>query len=426
MPSRRRLAELADLFLRNSFARQQNEQQAALQRETNRQKGLLDTQQQVLGRGLSDPMFAKRLLALSDHGASQLPPGFPAESLGRSDYELSAPMSGKIEGAKTIGEVPTLPDIVSFARTNGMDTDPVMSAQVVYPEDQSPEVLPSGHYGLQSQGPLQNLYDQRAGKVAGINRANEMADDRALAMAKGTAYNTKMGEEMANAEAFPAQLLRRGQQYQIDTQLETDRINQQAQPKANAAGLEADMRLGAEWLNPAIINAKVDLFRREEEIRASHRVPTDAESRAGGMAPLMMASNLGALGMESKGIGLNFGTQTFGNTPGLASFVNDEQKQYLQHAQNFLNIASLILTGVTARPDEYTRYASTYFALNGDDPATIAQKQKAREMFVKAVEARAHRNQPATLDEINNEVQGTLTNPRTQMMGDINKALGGN
>lgn len=423
MPSRRRLAEIANLIMRHNFAMAEQENAATLARETSRQNEMTNTKQQVLGRALNDPQFGLRLRRMSN-AESILPPGLDPSIFDRSGAELTTDLSKEISSAKDFDALPTPDDIVNRSRAAGVD-EPLQIARQVAP---TPEAgLESSNFNLQSGPTIQSLTNQRNSRRDAINTAHELATDRKFAEAKGVAYNTAAGKENADAEFFGAQQDRA----QIARQAENAdklRHEQSLNPVlVQRAGLQAGASARAQ-LAPDIVAAEVAKFEEMEKIRAQYRVPTDAASRAQGLYIPLVRSDVGATDLEKNGTFLGLGTQTLGNMPGLNRMVADEQRQYLQHAQNFINIASLVLTGVTARPDEYARYTSTLFALTGDDQTTLLQKQKARQDFMASVRARAERGQGGTLEEIMAELglgaAGGQAPSREQMLNDLNRTRG--
>lgn len=417
MPSRRRLAEIANLILRHNYAMQEQENQANLQRESQRQAEGINTAQQILGRGLADPQFGMRLSRMRDV-ERVLPPGLSPSILQRSGAELTGDISKEISQAKDFDQLPSELDIANRATAAGVEEPLQLSKQLNRATE--PGELPSSNFNLQSGPTIQSLTNQRNQRRDVINTAQELQMDRKLAEAKGTAYNTKAGEEQAAEEFFGkqqdrAQLARQAEQ--------ADKLRYEQQLNSIMAS-----RAGAEQLarnSPENIAAEVDKFEQMEAIRAQYRVPTDAASRASGLYIPLVRSDVGATALEKQGTFLGLGTQTLGNQPFFNKMIANEQRQYLQHAQNFINIASLVLTGVTARPDEYQRYTSTLFALTGDDQATLAQKQKARQDFMASVKARAERGQGGSLEEIMQQLGlGGTDQPqsREDMINQLNNA----
>lgn len=168
----------------------------------------------------------------------------------------------------------------------------------------------------------------------------------------------------------------------------TDSITQRQQAQSQGSA-------NVEW-GDEIFQKKLELARAQAEIVAANRPMTDAQSRAQGFLPTMIMANAGATAAENRGISLGLGTQTFGNTPVLTGLVGKDQQAYLNDAQGFLNFATLILTGVQARPDEYEKYMSTYFSLKGEDPTIAATKQRKRQLFINSVARRAARGEAFT------------------------------
>lgn len=317
-----------------------------------------------------------------------------------SDETLAGPLYDQIRTATNQAQVPTGQDIVSYFKTKKMATDPTLGPQVMNMSTE-PGQLPSANLSVKSPPMLEQMQAQRQGKLAAIDSAQELELDRDFAKAKGVAYNTGMGTEQATKDSFPAFLEREAAQARQAGSIDRENFQAMTPLEVGRAGQVAGAQARA-GLAPDIVAAEIDKFQQMEAIRVQNRVPTDAQSRAGGLLGPLQISDKGALEMEKNGVGLNFGTQALGNMPGLSKLLPQDQLKYLQHAQNFLNLATLILSGVTARPDEYERYLGTLFALGGEAkfPEVVLQKQKAREAFVASVQRRAQMGGTATLDDI--------------------------
>lgn len=402
---------------------QEQENQAELQRESQRQAEGINTAQQILGRGLADPQFGMRLSRMKDV-ERVLPPGLDPSILQRSGAELTGDISKEISQAKDFGALPSELDIANRAQASGVEEPLQISRQLN--RGTEPGQLPSSNFNLQSGPTIQSLTNQRNQRRDAINTAQELEMDRKFAEAKGTAYNTGVGTNQAKNEQFPIELQQKLFEGEQANSLKRN-LEQSLNPIfSQRAGMEAGARKRAE-LAPDIVKAEVDRFKQMEEVRAKNGIPTDAQSRASGLYIPLVRSDVGATALEKNGTFLGLGTQTMGNNPFFNRFIADEQRQYLQHAQNFINIASLVLTGVTARPDEYQRYTSTLFALTNDDKVTLAQKQKARQDFMASVKARAQRGQGGTLEEVMQELGlGGTDQPqsREEMINQLNNARG--
>lgn len=237
--------------------------------------------------------------------------------------------------------------------------------------------------------------------------------DRGFAQKRGDAYNTAMGTEMAASENFPSQLNRSTMEFQNETANLTGRASnpdfqgaQKELKQAEAYGSEYGRQDAA--LTPDFINARVDEYLRSHPDRTGNRV-TDAQARAMGFLPLLQSAHEGLKGFENKRVDVALGSGFLSQIPGGGQLLSTDQRSLMQYANSYLNVASLILTGVTARPDEYSRYLSTYVGYHGDDDRSRAQKRLAREFFNEAVRKRAQTGTTATsVSEIMDEVDAQL------------------
>ena len=335
------------------------------------------------------------------------------------DSALTAPLYETISKGKTQVDVPTEDDIVSYFRGRNLDTDPVISGfEPLQGAENLPFVL-EGAYGLDQDAPpaLQQALDQREGKLSSIDSAQELEMDRELAMARGTAYNTGMGTEQATAENFPAVLGRETQAFQNETQNEIGRATNPDFMEAQQ-GLNQAETFGSTFgtqdatLQPGFIDARVDEANRKArgaaEAQAQFRPQTDAMARAQGQLPQLLDAHTRLQEFERARIDLSLWSPKLSQFPGGNKLIGPEQQQILQSAQQWLNISSYILTGVTARPDEYTRYLGTYIGIDGDTDVARANKARARQLFNDSVARRAQSGVGGTLEEVHQEVMEQL------------------
>ena len=262
--------------------------------------------------------------------------------------------------------------------------------------------------GIRDLSPLNQLGQLRTQRLGEIDRAQELEMDRGFATAKGNAYNTASGTNQAANEQFPIELQQKLQEGQQANTLSLDKETAMNPILASRAGMTTAATQAAQF-SPEAIARRIDEFSQQEAIRASNRVPTDAQSRAAGLLAPLLISDAGIKEFEKKRIDLAPGAETFGDMAlptilqGRLPGSTAPQRQLLQHAHNFLNISSLILTGVTARPDEYARYTGTFIGKMGDDDTLRAQKAAARQAFIESVKQRAQTGQGGTLEEVMNE-----------------------
>lgn len=406
------------MMMQQAEARRAAERQNQMANERMERQSALSSSASVLPGVQSG---AIRPESLPPEIAANIPGGAAGLSgMAPSQQALEGPMLDQIGKANELGEVPGIQQLISQRAAAG----PIGARQL-------PLLQPGARESEATQpsqlGPLTGTLAARGERVTDINRANELADDRALAMAKGTARESGLGAEQAAAESFGAQLSRKTQDYMNETHLLGGRRDIMDPRDVKQAGAVAGATSAAQapYDRQILYGTGPDgkpLFRSVNptqlgDVQGITPFPpvggqaTDAQLRAQGFLPSLINSDAGASMLERSGVQLNLGTQAVGNTPWLAGWLPEDQQKYFQNQQDFINFATLILTGVTARPDEYKRYTGTLFSVSGDTPDVVQQKQFSRQMFIKAVMARAQRGQGGTIDEVLREIQNRPDTP---------------
>lgn len=100
-----------------------------------------------------------------------------------------------------------------------------------------------------------------------------------------------------------------------------------------------------------------------------------------------MASSQGVINQfEQEGTDLF--NQLIGNVPVVGNLATSpEFKQYAQAKRDFINAILRFESGAAIGQDEFTNAALQYFPVAGDDPATIAQKRRNRDLAIETMRA---------------------------------------
>lgn len=390
---------LIQLYLQHMLATQRQEGAAAADLSRMQEQQKIDTAQSMIP-GIRDRSIDSR--SLPPDLVARL--GVNPEVIRGTDESAMLPFYEQTRQAKTQVEVPTIESLLGGAKARGVETTPQIGSAEWRPSVEGE--LPSATRSMTSPPALQQAFDQRKGQLASINTAQELELDRGFAQARGDAYNTAMGTEAATEENFPAALNRSTLEEQNKFQLDLQQRGVTDPLDVTQTGREATATALGQT-DPEVVRRQIDKFEQEEAIREQHRPaprPTDAMARAQGMAPILFEADRGIRSFEDREVDLGWGTQFRGQMPGLAWTVTAEQKQLLQHARNYVNIANLILTGVQGREQEYDRFIGTYVGVSGEDRVTRMQKRRARELFNRSVLQRAQSGVGGTLEEIMNEV----------------------
>ena len=237
--ARERMQEQATL------QRQNTELQNRLQTERMTQQEGINTEQQLLGRVLSNPAEARRLV-----GDRPMLGGASTGTLLPGSEELMGPEFSRISAAKDFASLPTEQSLLGGARTRG-----IQIGQAPTFEDMPPELEDTGTptgFGPYTDPAVQRAMDMRQAQHRNITTANEAEMQQAGATTFLQNLEGGRGSEMATAEAFPAEL-QRGQQTGLQenrlrvgleqqlTPIMAERARQEAEAKAEVEASQNDI-----------------------------------------------------------------------------------------------------------------------------------------------------------------------------------------
>lgn len=361
-------------YMNHLLAQQRAEQQHGLDLERMREQQSIDTAQTFLPAiregsmmpGALPPELAARLGG-TDVIAGMMP----------SQTALEGPAREQLRQAKTQADVP--------------DIQTLIAERAKKP--------------ITELGPLTGTLQARASRLDQIGNDQAFQDDRSIAVEGGKVYERAKMENRAANEFLGDRLNRdtmeqqnknvlEQTQFEAMTPFEVDRAGQVA------AAQEAEQRQIVSGTGPdgQPLYSSVPVTGGQGQAiegvapfppASATRRPTDAQARAAGMYPILLDADKTIRAFEDRRVDLGFGTQTLSSIPGGSYWLNSDQKGLMQGANAYLNVASLILTGVTARPDEYSRFLATYIGYAGDDDLVRNRKRRSRELFNESVRQRA-------------------------------------
>jgi hypothetical protein len=97
---------------------------------------------------------------------------------------------------------------------------------------------------------------------------------------------------------------------------------------------------------------------------------------------------------------------TFNVAPTFLGGTNEQQQQVEQARRNFVSAVLRKESGAAIGVDEYKNEERKYFPQAGDTAKVIEQKQKARELAIKALEAQAGPSGVRQIKNITSQIQG--------------------
>ncbi len=165
----------------------------------------------------------------------------------------------------------------------------------------------------------------------------------------------------------------------------------------NMAQAEKLRRTPAEGGAPRTVNIKgVDYIETMTAQGLPHyqpipeRVPNQNEFVARGFADKATEGNRALETLFSKGFdgtSMSAGIQSY-----LPNRMQSADVQAIENAKKlFVNAVARRESGATIKDDEMARYNATYFPQDGDDPQTLVQKRRNRELAIAGLEAEARR-----------------------------------
>lgn len=343
--------------------------------ERQRELSTLNQKEALVQKAASDPAFAQRLMqsGLAEKLGLDIP--------GPSTQDVLGPTQKAISEAKTPLELPAEENIEADVASRG--------GLVLDEPDVGPRETPKPWQRAVRPPDIRSLMAARQGKQAQFEAQPadvEYMSPKGVMTKETTTVGAKQGKTFPQERTTGQEAGRQG-------------AIQFAQTSGSERGLHT----------PEAIKGAAEREEALEAVRRKGRAPTEGQARAAGFLPSLMVANQGATTLEQKGVKMGLGTQTLGGLPGGPMLLPENQTKYLQHAQDFLNFATLILTGVTARPDEYKRYFGTLFTVAGERPSVVVQKQRSRKAFIEAVKARAARGETfPSLDTMMQTIMGDV------------------
>ena len=341
-----------------------------------------------------------------------------ALDIGKEQRQAQRDIPADIEATTSLAGLITEPGITQRAKYAGMDITPQMPAPFSLPNlEGQPGDLPSENFPVTHAPAIEDLIAQRTAKEAALAPIEAKAEP----VERMPFWDEKMGREMSQfvprsqAPAFgalpqgptPQQAgeIKRTEMLagELHPMISIAKANQEnemrnltlpGEVEAIRQGARARGQVETEFMGPRLQEAE-----QKAQIEAQYREPTEYERRTGLQLNTLLNADASALESEGKGATIPMAAMTVAGSPGMADVnawlreissgrvgVPPETLAYVYDAVNYSGIYTQIRSGVQTREEEFPRYLTNLFAVEGDTPAAVKAKQQRRAVFHAATE----------------------------------------
>jgi len=377
---------LRDRYLMNLAMKRMEEQNRLVMERQAEQDRLTTARQEAVGRHalllnklFSDPRALQRALAAGWTGEGDP----PLAAFLPSREEAVAGAAADIEGVSSLASLPT---------QSGLEL--TSSMRPGFPA-QDPEAL----------GTLTRLLAAREARIkaaAPPQPVETLAPGPDATVAKATTFRSPwdLAGQVIQQEPFPEQA---GRAEGIKTLAGMNIPGLQERLLDFEQKKQTAKELGA--LTPEVLKGKAQLAAISAGEGGAAKETIEQATARGFLIP-MLAAETNATALENQGTAMGVLTQTLMEIPGGPYLIPEKQQHYYVNAESYINLATRIMSGTAARPDEKRSYISALFGVAGESTSTTKLKQDLRRRFSQAVLRRA--GSGATLDDVAADIGLTL------------------